>query len=144
MGTLKTSAVFDLEYFFELSPDLLCIGGFDGYFKKINPAVAKTLGYTEEELLSAPINSFIHPDDRHITTQKRRGQINGEPLLNFENRYLAKDGSVIWLSWTSVPIKRDNVVFAIAKNITYRKRLEEHHLFWTGGENNYMVLPILV
>ena len=126
MGTLKTGAVFDLEYFFELSPDLLCIGGFDGYFKKINPAVAKTLGYTEEELLSAPINSFIHPDDRHITTQKRRGQINGEPLLNFENRYLAKDGSVIWLSWTSVPIKRDNVVFAIAKNITYRKQLEEY------------------
>jgi PAS domain S-box-containing protein len=125
MEPVSSDIVFDLEYFFELSPDLLCIAGFDGYFKKINPAVSNTLGYTNDELFAVPINSFVHPDDQHITAEKRAGITHGEPLLNFENRYITKNGAVIWLSWTSMPIKRDNLVFAIAKNITYRKQLEE-------------------
>nr|WP_294943889.1 PAS domain S-box protein [uncultured Mucilaginibacter sp.] len=126
MNTTTSGAVFDLEYFFELSPDLLCVTGYDGYFKKINIAVLKTLGYTSQELFASPVNSFIHPDDQAITAQKRTILINGAPLLNFENRFIAKDGSVIWLSWTSVPIKRDKLIFAIAKNITYRKQVEEY------------------
>jgi PAS domain S-box-containing protein len=126
MNTTSSGAVFDLEYFFELSPDLLCVAGYDGFFKKINAAVSKTLGYTHQELFSSPINSFVHPDDQAITAQKRAVLTSGESLLNFENRYIAKDGSVIWLSWTSVPIKRDKLVFAIAKNITYRKQVEEY------------------
>lgn len=126
MDTTSSGVVFDLEYFFELSPDLLCVAGYDGYFKKINAAVSKTLGYTSQELFGSPINSFVHPDDQAITAQKQAFLTNGETLLNFENRYIAKDGSVIWLSWTSVPIKRDKLVFAIAKNITYRKQVEEY------------------
>lgn len=124
--TQSSPVVFDLEYFFELSPDLLCIAGYDGYFKKINPAVSKTLGYTTEELFAAPINTFVHPDDQNITAQKRKHLIKGESLLNFENRYIAKNGAIIWLSWTSVLIKRDKLIFAIGKNITYKKQLEEY------------------
>lgn len=120
------SQVFDLEYFFEVSPDFLCIAGFDGYFKKINPAVSKVLGYSESELFASPINAFIHPDDRERTAEKRRALLQGRSLLNFENRYVTKDGAVVWLSWTSVPIKKDSLVFAIAKDITYRKQLEEY------------------
>lgn len=119
------SKTFDLEYFYELSPDLLCVAGYDGYFKKINPAVFKTLGYTAEELMSRPINSFVHPDDRMITQDKRESIKKNNPLLNFENRYITKNSEVVWLSWTSMPIPRDKVVFAIAKNITYHKKLNE-------------------
>jgi PAS domain S-box-containing protein len=126
MVKLKSQAVFDLEYFFEVAPDLLCIAGFDGYFKKINPAVCKVLGYSEEELFVSPINDFIHPDDRERTAEKRRALLLGRSLLNFENRYLTKDGAIVWLSWTSVPIKKDRLVFAIAKDITYRRQLEEY------------------
>ncbi|OOQ56595.1 PAS domain S-box protein [Mucilaginibacter pedocola] len=126
MNRTKPGAVFDLEYFFEMSPDLICITGYDGFFKKINPAVSKTLGYSEEELLASPVDTFVYPEDREITADKRRKLINDEPLLNFENRYLSRSGSVVWLTWTSVPIKRDQVIFAIAKNITYRKQLEEY------------------
>lgn len=126
MDKLDTHTVFDLEYFFEITPDWLCIAGFDGYFKKINPAVSETLGYTYEELFSVPISSFIHPEDREFTGRQRLRLTEGHSLLNFENRYLAKDGSIVWLSWTSVPIPRDRLIFAIAKNITYRKRIEEY------------------
>jgi len=122
----KTEIDYNLEYFFELSPDWLCVAGFDGYFKKINPVVSKTLGYTEDELFSRPINSFVHPDDQHVTEHRRDLIKRGQPLLNFDNRYMTKTGETVWLTWTSMPIKSDNVVFAIAKNITHRKRLEEY------------------
>lgn len=114
-----------LEHFFELSADLLCIAGFDGYFKRINPAVAKTLGYTEEELYTIPINEFVYDDDKEITSQVRDGLRQNNPLFNFENRYLTKSGEIVWLSWTSLPVNDDKLVFAIAKNITHKKKLEE-------------------
>lgn len=117
--------LFKMDLFFELSMDLLCIAGFDGYFKKINPAVSKTLGYTDEELYSKPINSFVHPDDQHITSVYREKIYENSPLLNFENRYIKNDGSIVWFTWTSMPSVDEKLVYAIAKNITHKKIAEE-------------------
>ena len=115
---------FKYELFFELSPDLLCIAGYDGYFKKINPAVAKTLGYTFEELYSRPVNDFVHPDHKQVTAKARNELTRSKPLYLFENKYLTKGGETVWLSWTSFPIESEGVIFAVAKNITHTKRLE--------------------
>ena len=101
---------FLLEHFFELSNDLFCIAGYDGYFKKINPAVSKLLGYSNEELFSNPISTFIHPDDREITSKFRNELKKNNPLLNFENRYVTKSGEIVWLSWTSMPIDNEKLV----------------------------------
>ena len=114
-----------LDTLFNLSADLLCIAGFDGYFKKINPAVSRLLGYTTEELLSRPINEFVFGDDKNVTSNVRNDIHKGVPLLNFENRYLTKSGEIVWLSWTSMPEVNQKVVFAIAKNITHKKLQEE-------------------
>ena len=123
------SSDYDLDYsllpFFELSHDLLCIAGFDGYFKKVNPALCKLLEFTEDELLAKPIDTFIHPDDREITQKKRESIHNEKPLLNFENRYVSKSGKIVWLSWTSMPVSSDELVYAIAKNVTHKKEQEE-------------------
>lgn len=113
------------KHFFDLSPDLLCIAGFDGYFKKINPAVSKLLEYTEEELFSKPISEFIYNEDRNITATLRGELTKNSPLQNFENRYITKSGQIIWLSWTSMPIFDEQLVYAIAKNVTHKKILEE-------------------
>jgi len=115
---------FNLEHFFELSADLFCIAGYDGFFRKINSAVSKVLGYTEAELMAVPISSFIHPDDRSITARYRDQLLNGEPLLHFENRYVTKTGDIVWLSWTSMPVPEEKLVYAIAKNITHKKSEE--------------------
>ena len=124
---LNSDAVIDynFELFFELSADLLCIAGFDGFFKRINPAVSKLLGYTNDELLSRPISDFVYIEDSAVTSKVRGELTRGKPLFNFENRYVTKNGELVWLTWTSMNIDRDQLVFAIAKNITYRKRLEE-------------------
>ncbi len=115
---------FDLVAFFDMTPDLACIAGKDGYFRKINPSVAHTLGYTMEELYASPIHTFIHPDDQEMTSRERAKLLSGKRLLNFENRYLTKSGEVVWLEWTSVYFSAKEVVFAVAKNVTARKRSE--------------------
>ncbi|MGM0458638.1 MAG: ATP-binding protein [Bacteroidota bacterium] len=116
----------DLELFFDHSADLLCIAGFDGYFKKVNSALVKELGYSNEELLENPIDEFIIPEDRNLTRSFRNSIKDGIPLLNFENRYVTKPGDVIWLSWTSIPDNDRELVYAVAKNVTHHRRLSDY------------------
>lgn len=115
----------DLTSLFYHTHDLLCIADFNAKFKRVNPAVIKTLGYSEEELFSHPINHFVHPDDQKNTTKTRDEMFKGKPLLNYENRYITKSGEIVWLSWTSIPVTDRQLVFAIAKDITLRKKIEE-------------------
>ncbi|MGK2864115.1 MAG: PAS domain S-box protein [Chitinophagaceae bacterium] len=111
--------------FFELTPDLVCIAGKDGYFRKINPALIKKLGYTREELFAKPISSFIHPDDLQMTSRERKKLLKGRALINFQNRYVAKNGKISWFDWTSVYLPDKEIVFAIAKDVTERKKVEK-------------------
>lgn len=115
----------NFEKFFDLSADLLCIAGYDGYLKRVNPAVSKLLGYTDEELYAKPINSFVYEPDLKNTIETREEVYKNIPLFNFENRYLTKAGEIIWLSWTSMPVVSEKLVYAIAKNITHTKRVEK-------------------
>lgn len=129
---------YSLAPFFDLSHDLLCIAGFDGYFRKVNPAVCNTLGYSEEELLSKPINYFQHPDDKEITRRTREPILTGKPLTNFENRYITKKGDIVWFAWTSIPVNDEELIYAIAKNITHKKlqETERNQLLSELSKNN--------
>jgi len=119
-----TDILYNLDYFFELSPDVMCIAGYDGYFRKVNPALLTTLGYTEEELFAKPIYHFIHEDDRSITSKKRQSLLEENELTQFENRYIHKNGSIVWFHWSSIALKKENIVYAVAKDITSKKNIE--------------------
>jgi PAS domain S-box-containing protein len=114
----------NISTFFEMTPDLVCIAHRNGFFKKVNRAVIDKLGYTEAELMASPISSFIHPEDKQFTAHRRTELLKGKKLMNFQNRYVAKSGAVFWLEWTSIYFSDDEVVFAIAKDITERKQME--------------------
>jgi PAS domain S-box-containing protein len=115
----------ELYPFFDLVPDLLCIASAaDGYFKELNPAWEKTLGFTREELLSKPLVEFIHPDDRASTMLEVEMQLKRQPTAYFENRYICKDGSYRWLAWMATPAK-GNLLYATARDITEHKKAEE-------------------
>jgi len=116
---------FGVSAFFELTPDLVCVAGRDGYFKKINPSVIRKLEYTEAELMGRPIESFMHPEDKDQTLSKREALLKGQELVNFQNRYITKSGKIIWLEWTSIYFAEDEVVFAIAKDISEKKQVEK-------------------
>ena len=116
----------ELNRFFALSLDMLCVAGFDGYFRRVNPAWQRTLGYSEEELLSRPYMDFVHPDDREATLAEARKQSEqGQAVIYFENRYRHKDGTLRWLLWTSTPFPQQQVLYAAARDITERKAAEE-------------------
>ena len=113
------------DRFFELSFDLLCIAGFDGYFKLLSPSWAKTLGYSLEELQSRPFVEFVHPDDREATMEEAAKIGEGAITVSFDNRYRTKSGDYRWLYWSAVPDPEQGVILAVARDITERKRVAQ-------------------
>jgi diguanylate cyclase (GGDEF)-like protein/PAS domain S-box-containing protein len=108
---------------FLLSPDLLCIAGFDSCFKRVNPCFETTLGYTQAQLLAQPLITWVHPEDRAETLIKWQELLTGKSI-QFENRYRCQEGSYIWLSWKATPSLETSLVYAVARNITHRKQVE--------------------
>ncbi len=111
-----------LEELFELSTDFIVIANSDGYFKKVNPIWIEKLGYTENELLSTPFMSFIHPDDRNRTSNMVQRQMEGYTAIAFENRYVNKNGDSIWLEWNATSVDATGDIFAIARDQTVSRQ----------------------
>jgi len=114
----------ELDRFFSLSLDLLCIAGVDGSFKRVNPAWQNVLGWTVDDLTTVPYMTLVHPDDRENTAAEAAKLAEGTSSVNFENRYRTKDGSYRWLNWTAVPLPGRGVVYAVAHDVTELKRTE--------------------
>lgn len=111
------------DRFFSLSLDLFCIAGAKGYLERINRAWEMTLGWSEKEILSKPFIDFVHPQDRQKTISKYQELISSQQQLTaFENRYLCKDGSSLWLLWNAVSF--NGKIYAAAHNITLQKERE--------------------
>ncbi|MEO8900064.1 MAG: response regulator [Polyangiaceae bacterium] len=110
------------ECFFNLSLDMQCIIGFDGFFKRVNPAWQTVLGWSIEEILSKSWLDIVHPDDQQATLAVSASPGN---LVEFENRYRCKDGSYRSLMWTVAWLGAEGVAYASARDVTARKRLEE-------------------
>ena len=118
-------AADELEMFFRLSADLLCVASLDGYFLRVNPAWAHVFGYDDATLKASPFLDFVHPDDRAATVDAVSVLTTGTRLINFENRYRARDGSYRWLEWTAAPFVDQGVIYAAARDVTERKRADE-------------------
>ncbi len=118
-------AAENLEHFFGLSLDLFTVAGFDGYFRRLSTMWMKTLGWTLEELCAVPLIDFVHPEDKEVTLASRAQVMDGVPLSGFVNRYRCKDGSYRWLEWKSVAYTERVLVYAVARDITERRALEE-------------------
>ncbi|HSQ46003.1 MAG TPA: PAS domain S-box protein [Lutibacter sp.] len=110
--------------FFNLSRDMLIISSNDT-FLKVNPATTKILGYTEQELLGKPFMSFVYAKDLDSTLQEVAKLKSGAITANFENRYICKDGSLKWLSWTTYPDTETGLLYAVARDVNAKKEVEE-------------------
>jgi diguanylate cyclase (GGDEF)-like protein/PAS domain S-box-containing protein len=109
---------YDFEKFFDLSLDMLCIAGTDGYFKHVNASCQRVLGWTPEELTAKPFVDFIHPDDIESTLKEVEKLATGIPTISFKNRYRCSDGSYRYLLWTAYPEEKTGLLFAVAHDIT--------------------------
>ncbi|WMN12078.1 PAS domain S-box protein [Marivirga salinae] len=115
----------DLSHLYQAVPDILCLADFKGRFQKMNKAGCHLLGYSEEEILYRNFVEFSHPEDQNILSNALTKLNKGKTSIKFENRYLSKNGSIIWLSWTCNSDVKEGLIYATAKNITEEKKLKE-------------------
>jgi PAS domain S-box-containing protein len=112
------------DNFFDITEEMLCIAGFDGWFKQLNPAWEKTLGFTLEELKSRPYQELVHPDDRPSTRGEEQRLRLGGGAIDFENRFLTRDGTYRWLCWRAVTSPERGLIYAVARDVEEQKRIE--------------------
>ncbi len=112
----------NLDRFFRLSLEMLCISDFEGRFLRLNPAWERHLGYPVEELLKKQYMDFVHPDDREQTKEEAAKLRAGHETVSFENRYRSRDGSYRWLQWNSVVSTEDGLIYSAARDVTDAKQ----------------------
>jgi formate hydrogenlyase transcriptional activator len=113
----------ELDQFFNITLDLLCVANTDGYFLRLNPSWETILGHTREELMAKRFFDFVHPEDLEKTRLVVSTLASQQKLISFENRYRCKDGSYRLLAWTAAPA--GNLIYAAARDVTERKFAEE-------------------
>jgi PAS domain S-box-containing protein len=116
----------ELEEFFDLALDPMAIVGFDGYYKWVNPAYERTLGYPLRELLSRPVLEFVHPEDL-ASVRDKFGELAGgdsDDVIGFEHRVICRDGSVRWLQWNSRIMPERGVIFGVGRDVTDRRHAD--------------------
>jgi len=123
--TERKQAEEERERILRLSSDLICTASPDGYFKFLNPAWEKALGYSIEELLKRPFLDFIHPDDHKKNDNEIASLSEGNDTLGFENRYICKDGFIRTISWSATFLPETQVMYCIGRDVTERKRAEK-------------------
>ncbi|MEB3174310.1 MAG: ATP-binding protein, partial [Cyanobacteriota bacterium] len=112
----------ELDRFFSVSLDLLCIASAEGVFIRLNQEWEQTLGYPLAELEGRNFPDFLHPDDRESSQAALANLADGQILANLTNRYRCRDGSYRWLEWRAAPV--DDLIYAAARDVTERKEYE--------------------
>lgn len=108
----------------ELVLDVICIVDVEGRFVAVSAACEEVFGYAPAELVGTPMLDLVYPADREHTLAAAAGVMDGQPLRNFENRYVRKDGEVIDIMWSASWSPEEQLRLAVAREVTVRKRAE--------------------
>ncbi len=123
---IKNQDLLEYERIFNLVANPICIVGIDGIFIKTNPAFQRILGYSSQDIEGHSMYEMIHPDDLQRSISYVNEIIKEQPdLLEFENRYICKDGSFVWFSWMVQPVYEKGISYSVAHDITKLKHTEE-------------------
>lgn len=133
--TKEKANLEEMEAFFSVNLDLLCIADVEGNFIKTNNAWEDILGYSTEELNKRKFLDFVHPDDIESTIEAMSQLANQKKVLNFINRYQCLDGSYHYIEWRSHP--KGNLIYASARDITEHKKVIEA---LRNSEEKYKIL----
>src|SRR4051794_21178768 len=121
----RARAEQERDRFFDMSVEMLCIAGYDGYFKHLNPAWEKVLGFTREEMMARPFVELVHPDDRELTETERQRLRLGVGVVEFENRCMTRNGSYRWLAWRATSAPERRLIYAVARDVQQQKQIEQ-------------------
>ncbi|MDX1584204.1 MAG: PAS domain S-box protein, partial [Thermoanaerobaculia bacterium] len=114
--------------FWDLSEDLLCTAGMDGYLRTVNPSWSRILGWTEDELLAKPFIEMVHPEDRESTLEEASNLKGGRNVYQFANRYRCRDGTYRTIQWNTVSVTERDEMFGVGRDITETVKARERLL----------------
>jgi PAS domain S-box-containing protein len=123
--TDRKQAEQERERFLVVASDLQVILGSNGYFHWVSPKFESTLGRTAEEMTSAQWTEFLHPDDIPLSVAEEESVFSGNETMAFENRFQHKDGSYRWFLWNAQSHSEEQVIYAVAVDITDRKASQQ-------------------
>jgi cytidylate kinase len=121
----RQQAEADQRQINNILPVLVATAGFDGYYREVNAAFERILGWSEQESLSRTFFEFIHPADRAEATAAFDRVRSGEPAFNFLDRNVCKDGSYRWIKWLVVSLPNRDLVFGIGQDVTEMKAADD-------------------
>jgi PAS domain S-box-containing protein len=126
MSTISASASehFYFEKLYKLSSDLICLASTDGFFKRVNPAFKKSLGWDEDYLLNNTFYDLVHPDDLALASRQLEEFDSGVSADNLILRTKCKDGKYKHIQWVTTPEPETGYLFAIGRDITLDKERE--------------------
>lgn len=126
--TARVEAEEERDRLFNVSLDLLAVGGFDGFLQQVNPAWVRVLGWSRDELMSRAVIEFIHPEDQDLTAAAYRALAEDRVVADLGTRFRCRDGSYRWLSWSSFPYPDRRLVFSVVRDVTEQKDAERRLL----------------
>jgi PAS domain S-box-containing protein len=104
---------------FEKAPIGVATTTSDGALLAVNERFAKMLRYEREALAGLRLAQLIHPDDVDLPSDKGR----------FQQRYLRRDGEVVWTSVTAAPVAGDDgaveQVVWLVEDVTAQRAAQE-------------------
>jgi two-component system cell cycle sensor histidine kinase/response regulator CckA len=114
----------DLNLMFTSTPDMLALGGFDGFFKRVNPSMAAFAGYNEQELLTIPFNQFVDPAQAPAVSADMQRLARGEEVRDMYLRIRHKAGHYLETEWHNVPFLDRGQFLTVGRDISRRKEAE--------------------
>jgi PAS domain S-box-containing protein len=102
-----------------------------GQFRRVNQKYCDIVGYADKDMLACTFQDITHPDDLQADLDNMQRLMEGRiHTFQMEKRYIRKDGTIVWVNLTCVPLwwdhERDNRFhIAMVEDITERRRAEE-------------------
>lgn len=113
----------ELERFFSLSADVICVLDNDGRFKHLNPAVQRVLGYSPGELEGKALGDIVCDDVRSKTADwaSACGQAQETEQVM---RVRTRDGGYRWMEWKFSADEARTTWYGTGRDVTQREEIE--------------------
>lgn len=121
---MHKSSADTIARFTDLLMDAVCMVDVDGRFVFVSAACERIFGYTPQEMVGMRMIDLVAPADRERTLAAARAIMDGQPNSRFENRYIRKDGQIVYIMWSARWSEADQLRVAVAHDVTASKQAE--------------------
>lgn len=105
------------------SLDIICTLNSKGKFVDINRAVEQITGYSQQELLGKFCVDFLHEDDKERTKSVIQDTFKSQPVYDFRNRFITKDGEIRFIDWSGRWVENENLIYIVGRDMS--KQVQE-------------------